>query len=76
MNAATGSLVLDHLRAVRADMGAVRDDVRDLRQRVSSMERHLADIRSDVANIRGRLDAHGDRLKRIERRLELADAPE
>ena len=72
MNAETESLVLDHLRAIRADMGAVRDDVRDLRQRVSSMERHLAHIRSDIANVQGRLDAHGDRL---ERRLELADAP-
>ena len=75
MNAETESLVLEHLRAIRADMGAVRDDVRDLRQRVSSVERHLANIQNDIANIQRQLGTHGDRLERIERRLGLADAP-
>ena len=75
MNTETENLVLEHSRAIRADVGTLRDDMRDLRQRVSSMERHLVSIQSDVANIHQRLDTHGDRLARIERRLELADAP-
>ena len=75
MNAETESLVLEHLCATRADVGAVRDDVRDLRHRVSSTERHLANIQSDIANIQQRHDTHGDCLGRIERGLELADAP-
>lgn len=75
MNTETENLVLEHLPAIRSDVGTLRDDMRDLRQRVSSMERHLVNIQSDVADIHQRLDTHGDRLARIERRLELADAP-
>ena len=70
----TENLALEYLRAIRAEMATLREDVRDLHQRVSSIERHLANIRSDVADIHRRLDRHGDRLARIERRLELADA--
>ena len=68
-------LALEHLRAIRAEMATLREEVRDLRQRVSSVERHLANIQSDVANIHRRLDHHGDRPARIERRLELAETP-
>lgn len=75
MNTETENLVLEHPRAIPAEMATLREDVRDLRQRVSSIERHLANIQSDVANIHRRLNHHGDRLARIEHRLELADAP-
>ena len=74
MNAETENLALEHLLAIRAEMATLREDVRDLHQRVSSIEQHLANIRSDVADIHRRLDRHGDRLARIERRLELGDA--
>ncbi|MCE2494386.1 MAG: hypothetical protein J4F40_17610 [Alphaproteobacteria bacterium] len=40
MNSETENLVLEHLCAIRADVGTLRDDMPDLRQRVSSMERH------------------------------------
>ena len=49
--------------------------MRDLRQYVSTMERYLVNIQSDIANIHQRLDTHGSRLARIERRFELAGAP-
>jgi len=45
-----------------------------VRHRVGSMERHLANLQSDIANVHLRLDHQGDRLDRIERRLELVDS--
>ena len=70
----TDNLILEHLRAIRATLEKVDRDLGDLRHRVGSMERHLANLQSDVANVHLRLDDQGDRLDRIERRLELADS--
>ena len=79
MNADVENLVLDHLRAIRSDIGELRREFRtelgDLRQRVSSMERHLANLQGDMALVHQRLDHLGERVERIERRLELTDAP-
>ena len=39
-----------------------------------AMERHLANLQTDIGNVYLRLDHQGDRLDRIERRLELVDS--
>ena len=67
--------MLDQLRAIRAKVDKIADDLGHLRQRVSSVELHLAGMQRDLANIHERLDRQGDCLDRIERRLDLADAP-
>lgn len=60
-----------------------------MRKRISSVEWQLAtvhddpvdvrgdsaNVRGDVANVRARLDDRTERLRRIERRLEIAPAP-
>ena len=68
------NLVLEHLRAIRATLEKVERDLGDVRHRVGSIERHLAILQSDIANVHLRLDHQGDRLDRIERRLELVDS--
>ena len=82
MNADVESLVLEQLRAICGEIGTLRQDMGEVRQRVSSMERHLADMQrllanqqGDVALVHQRLDHVGEPLERIERRLELTDAP-
>ena len=72
MNAEFGNLVLEQLRGIRREIADFRREIRTdpghLRPPVSSMERHLANLGGDVALVHRRLD-------RIERRLELTDAP-
>ncbi len=75
MNTETENLVLEHLPRSAPTQERFGMTCRRLCQCVSSMELHLVNIQSDVANFHQRLDTHGDRLARIERRLELADAP-
>jgi len=70
----TENLILEHLRAIRATAEQLEPDLGDVRHRVGSIERHLANLQSDMAHVRLRLDGQGDRLDRIERRLELVDS--
>ena len=68
------NLLLEHMRAIRAQLDDLTRGQSELRGRVSSMERHLANVQSDIALIHQRLDEQGVRLDRIERRLELTPA--
>jgi len=68
-----GSLVLEHLRAIRADMGKMADWMQTLSVEMTAIRQHLAGVvtiqdhdHQDIAAMKVRLD-------RIERRLELID---
>lgn len=71
------SLVLEHLRAIRADLAEVRDTLRDHGRRLTSMEVAIGNLAatemSHYANTAVRADKTDDRLDRIERRLELKE---
>lgn len=69
------SLLLKHMRAIRAQLDDLSRGLGELRGPVSSMEHHLANVHTDIAMIHQRLDDQGVRLDRIERRLELSTAP-
>lgn len=67
------NLVLEHLRALRAEVGRVAKDIRGLRTEMTSMRQHMAGMvtlqdldHSDIAALKARVD-------RIEKRLELVD---
>jgi hypothetical protein len=73
------NLVLEHLRAVRADVSATRQDVKDLNVRMSNVEQGITLLHRDVSNLRSvvaeqgaRLDRLTDRVERIEHHLELS----
>lgn len=65
------NLLLEHMRAIRAQLDDLSRGLGELRGRVSSMERHLANVQTDIAMIHQRLDEQGIRIERIARRLEL-----
>jgi hypothetical protein len=72
------NLVLEHLRAIRADLQEVRAEQREQRLRLSSIERSLAHIEREGPEFRAevgvRFDRVHDPLDRIERRLDIVPA--
>lgn len=39
------NLILEHLRAICADIGSIKDDVREIKQRLTSLEAAVAGLR-------------------------------
>jgi septal ring factor EnvC (AmiA/AmiB activator) len=77
----TDNLVLEHLRAIRAEMGRLADKQSEAVGRLSALEHHhanttreIASVAREIAEIRASIDRHDERLARIERRLTLVDA--
>jgi hypothetical protein len=68
------NLILQHLRAIRADNEKTHRMLFDLTLRVSSLEQKVAFVGTDIARIDGRLDDVNKRLDHIEKRLGLVDA--
>jgi septal ring factor EnvC (AmiA/AmiB activator) len=74
------NLVLEHLRAIRADMQEVKHAQQDQGQRLIRMELALAGLRRDQASdaenvvfVSARVDKLSEEIDRIKRRLELID---
>ena len=74
------SLVLEHLRAIRSDLGDVKDRLYHVETRLGSLEVTVAGVRRDLAHIYGdsveqnvRYDQLNRRIERIEKRLELKE---
>ncbi len=74
------SLTLEHLRAIRADVGDLRTRMTGIESRLGSLETVVAGMRRDLAHMYGdvveghtRMDQLAARVERIERRLELND---
>ena len=81
MTAEVDSLVLEHLRHIRARVDQIADDVADLKLRMSGLEGAMVLVKREVthgdetdARQQLTLDRLAARIERIERRLELADA--
>ena len=45
------NIILEHLRAIRTDIGSIKDDVRDIKQRLTSLEVAVAGLRRDNSNL-------------------------
>jgi hypothetical protein len=67
------NLVLEHLRAIRAEVARMVDEVRGLRTEMTSMRQHMAGMVTPQDLDHTDIDALKARLDRIEKRLELAD---
>jgi hypothetical protein len=75
------NLVLVYLRRIDAKVDLLADDVRDIKGRISAVETGLNSVRREsvllsegYARLQVTVDRQGDRLDRIERRLDLRDA--
>lgn len=75
----TDNLIIEHLRAMRTEIAAVKSDTADTRQRLVSVEMSIVDMRrnvvhvfEDIAHQQLIMDKLLDRVQRIERRLALS----
>jgi len=75
MSEAPDNLILQYLRRFDERQARFENDMQDLKVRMSSIEAQLTTLRIDVTHVLHRMDRMDERLLRIERRLDLADAP-
>jgi len=79
------NLIIEHLKALRNELRDFRAETSDnfmqvkarlqsLEERVTLTEKGLANIHGDLALVQLRLDKQGDRIERIEKRLDLTPA--
>jgi septal ring factor EnvC (AmiA/AmiB activator) len=76
------NLILEHLRAIRADMAGLYTAMNGVKERLASLEDHVAGMRKDMSLLHSditithhRIDGLEKRVERIERRLDLRDQP-
>lgn len=69
------SLVLEHLRAIRADLADVKDRLTGVEVQLSAMGQQLAGLTTAVYSGKSDTDSFRRRLERIERRLDLVEQP-
>lgn len=74
MTAEIDNLVLEHLRAIRADLADVRREVAGNSVQISAMGQQPAGLTTAVYASKSDLDDINRRPDRVERRLELTDA--
>jgi septal ring factor EnvC (AmiA/AmiB activator) len=70
----TENLVLEHLRAIRADIADVKRDMREFRERLGHIENQMASHYALYATLSTRLDRVVEDVQLIKRRLDLVDA--
>ena len=75
----TDNLIVEHLRAMRTEIAAVKADTTDVRLRLGSVESSILDMRrnvvhlfEDMAHQQLTMDKLFDRVQRIEKRLDLS----
>ncbi len=76
----TNELLLEHMKALRTELAAMREDIRELRDRQNETHSAVLAVRRDQAHdaeigvhLAARVDRLYDRLQRVEKRLELSD---
>ena len=74
MTEETDSLVSEHLRHIRAKVDRIDSDLSDVKARISALEVATGQVIAMMGGLNQRMDRFDERLGRIERRLELADA--
>ena len=74
------NIILEHLKAIRADIGSLKNDSSEIKSRLTSVESGIAGLRHDSASQYGdivdthsRYDRLANRIDRIEKRLEIND---
>jgi hypothetical protein len=68
-------LVYEVLKAIQRATSELKAGLSELKQEANAIRGHLISMQQDIHNIYVVLVRHETRLDRIERRLELTDAP-
>ena len=67
------NLALEHLRAMRGDIAAIREENRDMKARQAAVEDMFAFLVSAITRMQHSIDRLNERTERIERRRGLID---
>jgi hypothetical protein len=71
----SADLVYEVLKSLQRDMSQFKNELRDVNTSLNALSGHQVSMQQDIHNMYGILGRYDDRLERIERRLELSDAP-
>jgi hypothetical protein len=71
----SNELIYEVLKQVQHRLGRVDDKVDELKSEMNALRGHMISLQQDTHNIYGVLGRQDAPLERIERRLELSDAP-
>ena len=71
MTEETTNLVLEHLRAIRADLGEMKQSIANVEVQLSSMGQQLGALATAVYSGKSEVDDLRRRVERIEQRLSL-----
>ena len=75
MAEANYELIYEILKTLKRDFGEMRSSVGEVKTELNAIRGHMVSLQQDVHNIYGILGRQDSHLERIERRLELSDAP-
>jgi len=75
MAVVTTELMYEVLRQMRSDIAALKEGMRETTCALNAIGTHMLAMRQDTPKIYAILVRHETRLDRIERRLEIAEAP-
>lgn len=67
------NLTLEHLRALRTEVGEVREDTRDIKAQLAVIRAYIADQHTEQNLLNSRLAAAELKIERLEHRLSLRD---
>lgn len=73
MNEKVESLILEHLRIIRADMSSMKEEMSTVRTEMLIIRQHMAGLLGGQTLHDGEIASLKVRLDRIEKRLELVD---
>jgi tetrahydromethanopterin S-methyltransferase subunit G len=71
----SNELIFEELKQVQQRLNRVDHKVDELKSEMKALRGHQVSMQQDVHNMDAILGRSDDRLERIERRLELSDAP-
>lgn len=64
------NLIIEHLRAMRADIASIKDDVREIKTRITHVEAGIASLKRDNAHQYDESAAANARFDRLAERIE------
>ena len=71
----TPELIYEVLKQIQSDMAGLKDGQREHTAALNAVRTYMVALQQDVSNIYAILVRHENRLDRIERRLEISEAP-
>ena len=73
MNEKVENLMLEHMRAIRADISSMKEEMSGMRSEMIVMRQHMAGLLGGQALHDGEIAGLKARIDRIERRLDLVE---